>query len=206
MADEYWAKLHSLYSDKDWVTKPSLFAETVKDYLPESGKLLDLGAGLGQDSAYFAEHGYEVIAIDLNVDRLSELANQQFALEQVDLRKPLPYADESFDVVYAHLSLHYFDSATTDRIFDEIHRILKPEGVLAFLTNSTDDPEYNTGRVIEPDYFEIDGTPKRYLNTATAKQFAHDFLPLLADNDGETYKDSAKGIHNLIRFIGRKQA
>ncbi|HEY1064438.1 MAG TPA: class I SAM-dependent methyltransferase [Candidatus Saccharimonadales bacterium] len=204
MTDEYWAKLHDLYSDKDWISKPSLFAETVKDYLPSSGTLLDLGAGLGQDSAYFSELGYDVTATDLDIAHLEQLSGGKFTVEKVDLREPLPYDDESFDVVYAHLSLHYFTQATTEQIFAEIYRILTPDGVLAFFTNSTSDPEYNTGSQIESNYFEIDGTPKRYLDVEAATDFAKAFTPLLVDNDGETYKDSAKGIHNLIRFIGTR--
>ena len=202
--DNYWAKLHELYSGKDWITKPNMFAKVVRDFLPEHGIVLDLGAGLGQDSAYFAELGYKVIATDLNTDKLASLAEEKFITQAVDLRESLPFADEAFDVVYAHLSLHYFDKATTEAIFKEIYRVLKPGGVLAFFTNSTDDPEYNTGKEIEADYFEVDGTPKRYLNVKTAKQFAHAFKSLLADNKGETYKDAEKGIHNLIRFIGKK--
>ena len=62
----------------------------------------------------------------------------------------------------------------------------------------------NTGTRIEPDYFDIDGTAKRYLSVETALQYAHNFRPLLADNQGETYKDGAKGIHNLVRFVGKR--
>jgi SAM-dependent methyltransferase len=204
MKDDYWAKLHALYSEKDWVTKPSMFAEIVKEFLPPTGKLLELGAGLGQDSAYFTELGYEVISTDLNVEHLQELADKKFEVRTIDLRNPLPFEDSSFDIVYAHLSLHYFDTVTTERIFDDIYRILKPGGVLAFFTNSTSDPEYNTGIKIEENYFEIDGTPKRYLDVQSATIFANSFKPLLVDNAGETYKDSAKGIHGLIRFIGTK--
>lgn len=205
MADDFWARLHDLYSDKDWISKPSLFAETVKSYLPAMGRLLDLGAGLGQDGAYFAELGYEVISTDLNTSRLAELSGGKFQVETVDLRYPLPYVDESFDVIYAHLSLHYFDEKTTEQIFDEIYRVLKTGGVFAFFTNSKDDPEYNTGKKLEDSYFEIDGVAKRYFDVEAAKNFAQKFKPLLVDNNGETYKDRAKGIHNLIRYIGTKQ-
>lgn len=194
-----------MYSEKDWVTRPSIFAETVKGYLPKKGKVLDLGAGLGQDSAYFAELGCEVMATDLNTDHLRQLARGKFEVGTVDLRQLLPFADASFDIVYAHLSLHYFDEQTTEQIFAEIHRILKSGGLLAFFTNSIDDPEYNTGKQVETDYFEIEGTPKRYLSVESARQFAHAFKPLLIDNNGETYKDSAKDIHHLIRFIGTKR-
>lgn len=124
--------------------------------------------------------------------------------ETVDIRQPLPFQENSFDVVYAHLSLHYFDQSTTERIFDDIKRIPKPNGVLAYFTNSTSDPEYDTGKKLEEGYYDVEGEPKRYFNVETARRFAKDFSPLLLDNNGETYKDSAKGVHNLIRFIGRK--
>jgi len=204
MADDFWAKLHHIYSNEDWITKPSLFAETAIDYLPVSGSILELGAGLGQDSAYFADHGHIVTSTDLNIDQLQKLAGEKFAVKGVDLREQLSFEDASFDVVYAHLSLHYFDRHTTESIFDEIYRVLKPNGILAFFTNSTSDSEYNTGQKVEEDYFNTEGTLKRYLNVESAKQFAHSFEPILADNNGETYKDRAKGVHNLIRFIGKK--
>ena len=202
--DAYWAKLHELYSDKDWVTKPSMFAEFVKDYLPEHGVMLELGAGLGQDSAYFTELGYKVIATDLNIDKLAAIADDKFITQAVDLREKLPFAGSSFDIVYAHLSLHYFDQTTTEQIFSEIYRVLKPGGLLAFFTNSTTDPEYGQGKQLEPDYFEIEGTAKRYFDTESAAGFTKAFKPLLVDNYGATYKDEAKGVHNLIRFIGTK--
>lgn len=200
-----WSDLHRTYQKQDWAHKPSQFAEMVLDYMPKQGTILDLGAGVGQDSVYFAKKGYDVTATDLDIAKLTETARgEDFSVEQVDLRRSLPFENESYDVVYAHLSLHYFNQVTTEAIFAEIYRVLKPGGIVAFFTNSTDDPEYDTGKQIEPDYFEIEGVPKRYLTVQTAKEFAHDFEVLLADNKGETYKDSAKGIHNLIRFIGRK--
>jgi SAM-dependent methyltransferase len=207
MSDNIWSKLHDDYEKRDWINKPSLFAETSIDYFPESGKLLDLGAGVGQDSVYFTQKGYEVTATDLDTTKLEENIaenNLSVNVQRVDLRETLPFENNSYDVVYAHLSLHYFDKFTTEEIFAEILRILKPGGILAFFTNSVNDPEYNSGRQIEPDYFEIDGTPKRYLSVKTAEGFAHDFEIIIADDKGETYKDSVRGIHNLIRFVGRK--
>jgi len=40
---------------------------------------------------------------------------------------------------------------------------------------------------------------------STKELIDDDFEIILLDNYGETYKDSAKGIHNLIRFVGRKK-
>lgn len=207
MSDNNWANLHENYKKRDWVSKPSIFAEEAIKYFSKVGKVLDLGAGVGQDSIYFTQKGYEVTATDLDTTKLQENfseKNLSIYTQKVDLRETLPFEDDSYDVVYAHLSLHYFDKHTTEKIFADIFRVLKPGGILAFFTNSTDDPEYNTGKRLEADYFEIDGVPKRYLNVKTAKEFAKNFEVIIADNQGETYKDSAQDIHNLIRFIGRK--
>jgi len=210
---DVWADLHTKYNDRDWINKSSLFAETAITYFPEEGKILDLGAGQGQDSRFFAEHGYEVVSTDIedialeqSRSKLPDAFKDQVAIQRVDLRQELPFDDESFDIVYAHLSLHYFDHQTTMRIFDEIGRVLKPAGILAFFTNSVDDPECNEGEKLEDDYYMVGKTAKRFFSVDTAKVFAHDFDVILADNNGETYKDLDKGVHNLIRFIGTKQA
>ncbi|MFA5004279.1 MAG: methyltransferase domain-containing protein [Candidatus Saccharimonadales bacterium] len=207
-----WGNVHkNNYAKSDWVDKPSLFAETAITYFPKSGKVLELGAGQGQDSRYFAEHGYEVVSTDLEPTALEigaqklppELA-KKVTFTQVDLHKELPFENELFDVVYAHLSLHYFDTETTHQLFGEVHRVLKPGGVLAIFTNSTSDPEYKTGEEIEPDFFRIGEVEKRYFSVETMRPYVQYLEIKLLDDHGETYKDSAKGVHGLIRFIGTK--
>lgn len=211
MNTQHWQNLQNRYSGKDWSQKPSLFAQAAIEYFPKEGVLLELGAGVGQDSLFFALHSYDVTATDVVTEKLIarkaefEVAGN-ITLQQVDLRKSLPFTDESYDIVYAHLSLHYFDKHTTEKLFSEIYRVLKNDGILAFFTNSTSDPDYGEGEKIEEDFFEFSGVRKRYLTPETAKGFARNFAPIIADNQGETYKDSAIGVHSLIRFIGRKTA
>jgi ubiquinone/menaquinone biosynthesis C-methylase UbiE/ADP-ribose pyrophosphatase YjhB (NUDIX family) len=207
---EIWSELHKTYKEQDWIDKPSIFAEQAIKYFPKQGKVLELGAGQAQDSCFFATRGFEVTATDIEESAL-ELAKQKAAeksvtvkFKNVDLREELPFERENFDVVYAHLSLHYFDKETTLRLFGEIQRVLKKGGVFAFFVNSINDPEYKTGKELEPDYFQIDKTAKRYFSEYTARDFAQWFDINLLDEFGETYKDSAKGVHNLVRFIGRK--
>jgi SAM-dependent methyltransferase len=211
MAKNVWKDLHQDYRTRDWIDKPSIFAEQILDLLPHSGDLLELGAGLGQDSRFFAEAGYNVIATDLeatilDVDksRVSPDIQSRIQFQQMDLRQPFPIDDASFDIVYAHLSIHYFNNVATHAIFDEVFRVLKPGGVFVYLANSTDDPEYGAGTVLEPDYYLIEDNPKRYFSISSAQEFAEKFETILLDNKGETYKDRAKGVHNLIRYIGKK--
>jgi SAM-dependent methyltransferase len=210
--DNVWSDLHKSYTSQSWIDKPSIFAEQVIEYLPKQGKLLDLGAGQGQDSRFFAEHYYAVTSTDIEQSAL-ELAKtkvrdrmkSQIDFQIVDLSKPLPFEDSLFDVVYAHLSLHYFDYQTTIQLLQEVNRVLIVGGVFAFLVNSVHDPEYNTGKQLEPDYFQIDKTAKRYFSDDTTRDFTKYFETLQLDDDGETYKDRAKGVHNLVRYVGRKK-
>lgn len=210
MNNNFWSDKHKIYKQQDWIDKPSIFAEQAIGYFPKSGSVLELGAGQAQDGCFFASRGYDVIATDIE-DSALELAARKAVdnavsinIKKVDLREELPFEDHRFDVVYAHLSLHYFDYETTVRLFGEIHRVLKAGGVLAFLTNSVNDPEYKTGKEIEADYFQLGKTTKRYLSETTARDFCKRFDVNIVDEMGEAYKDNDKGVHNLVRFIGKK--
>ena len=210
--DTIWSDLHKNYKKQDWIDKPSIFAETAISYFPLQGNVLDLGAGQGQDSRYFAEHGYDVVSTDIEESALNESKMKlskniadKVTFKKVDLCQELPFLAATFDVVYAHLSLHYFDYETTVRLFSEIQRVLKPGGIFAFFTNSTSDPEYNTGTILEADYFKVDKTYKRYFSVESTRSFTKYLDTNLLDNHGETYKDAAKGVHNLIRYIGTKR-
>lgn len=200
---EYWAKQHDKYAAADWIDKPSLFAMWAIDHFPPEGKILELGAGQAQDSRYFYENGYQVTATDFS-DRALEIAGQKspvaIQFQEVDLSQPMPFEDESFDVVYSHLAMHYFDQATTERLFDEVHRVLKMGGVLIALFNSTNDPEMLEGEEIEPNFIEIDGIRKRYFNSAMARDFAKNFEIHVADHRGTSHKDSGK----LVRLVAEK--
>ena len=195
--------------------KPSLFSSEVIGCFPRQGKILELGAGFGQDSRFFAEHEYDVVSTDFADSALRLCAavtpqtlKPRVTFVKLDMSSGLPFPDASFDVVYAHLALHYFDKTTTFAIVGEVKRVLKEGGVFAFLVNSTKDPGYGTGIRIEQDFFRIDediGTvSKRYFSVDTIKQFLVGFKTILLDDSGKAYHKSADGSHNLIRFVGTK--
>jgi SAM-dependent methyltransferase len=206
-----WKELHSNYQAQDWIEKPSLFAETALQYFPKHGRLLELGAGHGQDSIFFVKQGYEVVSSDIetaslevNLSKQPKERSEKISVVSLDLKDMLPFAENSFDIVYAHLSLHYFDQETTYEIVNQIERILRPGGIFAFLTNSINDPEYNTGYLLEKDFFQIGKATKRYFSVESTRRLTRSFQINLMDNLGQTYKDQAKGISHLIRFIGQK--
>lgn len=207
---DVWANLHKNYQKQSWINQPSIFAQQAVEYFPSSGKVLELGCGQAQDGRFFSERGYDVVSTDVEESALklaqekTSAKNVHISFQNVDLREELPFENDAFDVVYAHLSIHYFDSETTTRLINEIERVLKPGGIFAFLVNSVNDPEYKEGKEIEPDYFQVKDAKKRYFSVDTARNFVAWFDVNLLDSLGETYKDGAKGVHNLIRYIGTK--
>lgn len=207
-----WNNLHKFYSKQDWIDKPNIFAEEVLEFLPKKGKILCLGDGQGQDGRFFATKGHEVLSTDisedamsLNKEKIETSSIKNITVDKLDLTKKFNFKNESFDVVYAHLSIHYFSEKITKQIFNEIYRVLKKNGIAAIFVNSVNDPEFNLGKRLEQELFDIDGYVKRFFSVYSMRYFARDFEVLLLDDEGRTYKDDAKGVRNLVRFVGKKK-
>jgi SAM-dependent methyltransferase len=95
-------------------------------------RLLEVGCGMGTDLLQFARGGAQVTGVDLT-PRSIEITQQHFAVyhERGDFAitdgENLPFADESFDVVYSNGVLHHTPNAA--RAVREIHRVLGPDGL-----------------------------------------------------------------------------
>ncbi len=154
-------KAAKTYWDKKWQGKPKMpvndFARKCYDLIKNKGfkKLLDLGCGLGADSLYFAKKGFRVTALDCSktaLDRFKVL-HPNIKYIQQDIGN-LDLKNESFDIIYAHLSLHYFDDQTTTKIFNKIFAILKKGGYVFVKCKSIDDPLYGIGEKTGKDMYK----------------------------------------------------
>lgn len=89
-------------------------------------RLLDLGAGSGLLSTYFASRGADVTA----ADRDTSTFQPDLPVVTID-GDDLPFEDASFDiVVFNHVIEHVGDRPAQGHVLDEISRILKPGGQL----------------------------------------------------------------------------
>jgi ubiquinone/menaquinone biosynthesis C-methylase UbiE len=94
-------------------------------------RLLEVGCGMGTDLLQFARGGAQVTGVDLT-PRSLEISRKHLSLygERGDFASAdcerLPFADESFDVVYSNGVLHH--TPDTARAVREIHRVLRPGG------------------------------------------------------------------------------
>jgi SAM-dependent methyltransferase len=94
-------------------------------------RLLEIGCGMGTDLLQFARGGAEVTGVDLT-PRSIEISRQHFAVYgargdfAIADGESLPFADDSFEVVYSNGVLHHTpDTASAVR---EVYRVLRPGG------------------------------------------------------------------------------
>jgi SAM-dependent methyltransferase len=100
-----------------------------------SRPVLEVGCGAGTDLARFAKAGAIVTGVDIASSAIT-LARQNFEQQglQGDLREAdgelLPFAADSFDLVYAHGVVQY--TSGPQALVDECRRVLKPGGEAIF--------------------------------------------------------------------------
>ena len=99
---------------------------------PLSGKsLLDIGAGLGESSVYFALQGARVTVVDLSpqmVETAIRLGKRHgVELEGVVCRgEELNVRASTYDIVYVANTIHHVQERSL--LFEQINRALKPGG------------------------------------------------------------------------------
>jgi tellurite methyltransferase len=141
------------------ICKPSIYSKFFYDFVKirNPKTVLDLGSGDGRDSLYFLEKGLFVTAVDFSDVSLVRLRKNYNSTNlktiSIDLRK-LDFMENSFDLIYANSSLHYFTDFETKQIFNNLYKFLKPNGVLFVRCKSLTDSLYSIGREIEDNVFE----------------------------------------------------
>jgi ubiquinone/menaquinone biosynthesis C-methylase UbiE len=109
--------------------KPAMRAE-----LPDLTGLnvLSVGCGSGVDVKWLAENGAQTVAgIDIS-EELINIAKQNYPgtdFRVMDM-EALDLTDESFDLLYSSLAIHYLDDWT--KALGEAYRVLKPGGTYVF--------------------------------------------------------------------------
>ena len=166
---EYWNNRREAPKNDRYNGELSSFAKVAVPYFPTNAEVIELGCGYANDSAGFARLGFNVLATDFSEAAITN-ASEHFQglphinFEVLDISKLMPYKDARFDVVYARLSLHYFTDEVTKKVFKEIKRVLRPNGLLAFVCKTTDDPLYGQGELLEKDMFNLNGHIRHFFS------------------------------------------
>ena len=177
---EYWDNVHKDYDRAtikvdDWLGK---FDDII---MGTQKPILDLGCGGGNDTLYLISKGKQVISCDQSPSAINNIRKnfpEVYDAKCFNMLDGLPFEDEAFDVVIADLCLHYFLKSDTEKILNDIRRILTPGGHLILRVNSINDVLHGAGQgpEIEHHVFEMEGkTIKRFFNEEDIRSFFKDF-------------------------------
>ena len=159
-----WSKRRSNVPVYDlWLDEYKEILESNKD-----NEILDLGCGIGADTLYLIERGYNVLSCDFSNEALKSIQDNipNSKTLYLDMMKKFPIKDNTYSLIIADLSLHYFDNETTIHIMREIKRILNNNGILLSRVASVNDFNFGAGVGEELErnyYFEGDYT-KRFFD------------------------------------------
>ncbi len=175
---DFWNKFPRTFLDK--------FISLVK------GKVLDVGSGPGRDGLLLKEKGLEVVCLDASEEMVKMSAKKGLKSIVGDFNN-LPFAEKTFDGVWAYTSLLHIPKTEIDKPLQEIHRVLKKDGVfgLGLIEGDTEGYRESAG-VNLPRWFSY------YVRPEVEKLLAKHGFEMIY------FKQFKPGSKNYLNFIVRK--
>ncbi len=156
--------------------------------------ILELGAGLGRDTIFFAQNGIYVHAIDYSLSatniikkRSKENNLEKFIkVQNYDIRQKLNFDNQSFQACYSHM---LFCMALTNQnlkdLNKEIGRILKKDGINIYTVRNQTDGDFKKGVHRGEDMYEMNGFIVHYFSENKVKKLLDGFINLNIKNFNE---------------------
>jgi len=183
----------SQYWENNFLSKPEMFGldpseagiNTLKKLREENiNKIVELGAGLGRDTLFFAKNSINVKALDyspaaikiINKKVLEAKLSNFISTKIFDVRKKLPFRDNSIEACFSHM-LYCMALSTIEIKYlnSEICRILKPGGFNIYTVRHTGDGDYKNGKNIGEDLYENDGFIVHFFSEVKVKKITDGF-------------------------------
>jgi len=164
---QHWEKNFSIKTEM-FGLEPSLPAKKAIKLFKEHKikKIIELGAGLGRDTIFFAKNSIHVEALDYSpsaIKVINEKAEKQnlsnyISTKIFDIRKKIPFKDNSVDACFSHmLYCMALTNIELESLNNEICRVLKPNGINIYTVRHTNDGDYRKGIHRGEDLYENDG-------------------------------------------------
>ena len=183
----------SQHWEKNFSNKPEMFglepsipAKKALNFFKEKkiNNIIELGAGLGRDSIFFAKNNIKIQALDYSYSGIEIINNKikkdnlsnYISTKLFDVREKLPFKDNSIDACYSHmLYCMALTIADLQKLNNEIHRILKPNGLNIYTVRHTNDGDYKNGKHIGEDLYENDGFIVHYFSEEKVNSLLNGF-------------------------------
>jgi len=183
----------SQHWEASFLSKPEMFGlepsiasiKAVKSFKEENIKnIVELGAGLGRDTIFFAQNSIRVEALDYSKRSIESITNKSKKLNLsdfiktkiFDVRKKLPFKDNSIDGCFSHmLYCMALTNLELENLNREVCRILKPKGINIYTVRHTNDGDYKNGIHRGEDLYENDGFIVHFFSKDKVKQLSKGF-------------------------------
>ena len=156
--------------------------------------IIELGAGLGRDTIFFAQNNIRVHAIDYslsatNIIKKRSKENNLEALikvENYDIRKKLNFDNENFQACYSHmLFCMALSNQDLEDLNKEIWRILKKDGMNIYTVRNQTDGDFKKGIHRGEDMYEMNGFIVHYFSENKIKNLLDGFTNISIENFDE---------------------
>ena len=201
--DKKLLNLQSQHWESNFSSKPEMFgfepSYSAKKALETFKKnnitnIIELGAGLGRDTIFFAQNGIYVHAIDYSLSATNIIKKRSkennldafIKVENCDIRKKLNCDNENFQACYSHM---LFCMALTNQdlkdLNQEIFRILKKDGFNIYTVRNHTDGDFKKGKHRGEDMYEMNGFIVHYFSENKIKSLLNGFINISIENFDE---------------------
>jgi len=154
--------------------------QAFRERLMPGARLLEIGAGTGQDSAYFQEEGLAVVAVDLSPAMVEHCRAKGIETHVMDFLH-LDFAVGSFDAVFAMNCLLHVPNDDLPAVLATIRSVLRPGGLFfvgVYGGNESTEGVVDDDEYVPPRFFSW-RTDEQLLDSATGASFdVVDFHPV----------------------------
>ena len=166
--------------------EPSISAKKALNFFKEKkiNNIIELGAGLGRDSIFFAKNNIKIQALDysssgikiINHKIKKDNLSNYISTKLFDVREKLPFKDNSIDACYSHM-LYCMALTISDlqKLNNEIHRILKPDGINIYTVRHINDGDFKNGIHRGEDLYENEGFIVHYFSEEKVNSLLNGF-------------------------------
>lgn len=151
---EYLRRYDALYREMQSLALPWR-KNVVLKAIGRGKRVLDLGCLGGQFSRQIQERNNDVFGVELNHRAAEQARARGIPVQEFDLNDGIPFEECFFDVVHAAEVLEQIYD--TKFLFEEVHRVLRPEGVFVFTVPNLNSIR-NRIRVLQGNFLENYGS------------------------------------------------
>lgn len=167
-----------------------VWIDNFTNYLPNDGKILELGSATGRDARYFASQGYKVTCTDIIPQALEELKQDGFETVEFDFKdEPRPEWIGAYDGFFANAVLLHAPQDVFEKAIVNIAKVLKKDGIAAFSLKVGNGDEVSEEKMDSP----------RYFNYHTEEEIRRLLAGLPFEIVSISYADNNKWLHVTIK-------